>query len=277
MRNDYMIFPQTQDKIWSVRLHDPDAERTKAMRRGRNCLKKWLCMCVPDCLSKLFESRAKTHVKTATGLGQSLLHSDIVPLRLKEKDHAEVSEKEHDLWRGAGADFLFNEDGVDSELTGFKDDGLSELQIEQYLQSRLSPLLRDYNKRAQFLGRFVKTSQVFMTLLTGGTTFLAAIKEVDLRFLVPLMVALNAMVAQCSEYERFPTRLVNVRKSIEELTGLQVWWSGLTGTEQRQKANFFKLVTKTEEQANAEISAWKKSSAIESDGGEEKKDDEKKS
>merc|ERR1712151_1234820 len=144
-----------------------------------------------------------------------------------------------------------------------KDDGVSDLQSDQYIQARLSHMLRKYNQRAKNLGRLVKASQVFMTLLTGGTTLIAALQEIDLRYLVPVMVALNALVSQCSEYERFPTRLVNVRKSIEVLTSLQVWWAGLSMSEQRQKANFQKLVTKTEEQADAEIAAWKKSSSVE--------------
>merc|ERR1712203_243123 len=147
-----------------------------------------------------------------------------------------------------------------------------------YIQARLSHMLRTYNYRAMILGRGVKTSQVFMTLTTGATTLIAALQQVDLRYLVPVMVSLNALVAQCSEFERFPTRLVNVRKSIEILTGLQVWWAGLSMSEQRQQANFLKLVSKTEEQADAEISAWKKSSSVEADDDEEEeKKNEKKS
>merc|ERR1712048_1046165 len=115
-----------------------------------------------------------------------------------------------------------------------------------------------------------------MTLLTGGTTLIAAIQEVDLRYLVPVMVALNALVSQCSEYERFPTRLVNVRKSIEVLTSLQVWWAGLSMSEQQTKANFLRLVSKTEEQADAEIAAWKKSSRGDKGEEEEKEEDKEK-
>merc|ERR1712203_764098 len=144
-----------------------------------------------------------------------------------------------------------------------------------YIQARLSHMLRTYNYRAMILGRGVKTSQVFMTLTTGATTLIAALQQVDLRYLVPVMVSLNALVSQCSEFERFPTRLVNVRKSIEILTGLQVWWAGLNDSERRHKPNILKLVSKTEDQADAEIAAWKKSTSVEAEGDHEKEEDEK--
>jgi len=197
-------------------------------------------------------------------------------LKLASSKEIDGSQEEGGLWYGSGSDYQFNPANLDGDLSSFKDDGIHELQPEQYLQARLAPMLRLYHKRAKFLGRMVKISQVLMTILTGATTLLAAIKEVDLRPLVPVMVALNALVTQMCESERFYTRLVNVRKSIEELTDLQVWWSSLTSRDKQKAFAKAKLVTKTEEQADAEIAAWKKSATVDDDAGEEEdKDDSK--
>lgn len=91
--------------------------------------------------------------------------------------------------------------------------------------------------------------------------------------MVPVMVALNALVTQMSENERFQTRLVNVRKSIEALTEVQIWWSSLTSRDKQKAFAKAKLVSETEEQADAEIAAWKKSAKIDGDAGEEEQHD----
>lgn len=197
---------------------------------------------------------------------------------IQSSDIGGLQPKEYDLWKGSGGDYEFCDKAMDRDLKSFVDDGLCELQPDHYFYARLSPMMRSYNLRARHLGRLVKTSQVIMTMLTASTTLFAAIKKADLRPIVPIVVALSALVSQCSEYERLPTRLVNVRKSIENLMSLQVWWEGLSPSERRQSANKAKLVITTEEQADAEISAWKKSSQTNDhgpQGGQAKQDDPK--
>lgn len=272
LRNDFLENPTISDKAIHVKLYDPEAEKKKlglccfALRR---CLSRWCC-----CLSSCCHRSKKDDEATGEKLDEPLLAGS---LALRKKTLPDITSglepKEEDLWKGSGADYDFNEDAVEKELQTFADDGICELQAEQYAHARLSPMLRHYNKRSKSLGRLVKKSQVLMTLMTGATTLFAAIKEVDLRPAVPILVALSALIAQCSEYERLPTRLVNVRKSVENLTKLQVWWAGLTPTEQRNPANKAKLVTMTEEQADAEISAWKKSSQVTDGEGPEQQDD----
>jgi len=53
-------------------------------------------------------------------------------------------------------------------------------------------------------------------------------------------------------------------------------WSSLTSRDKQKAFAKSKLVTKTEEQADAEIAAWKKSAKVDDDSGEEEKKDDSK-
>lgn len=275
LRNDYLSPPTAADKTVHVTLYDPEVEKEKKGMRCfalRQTLSRWFCCCcrLPSC-----SQRSQKNGATARGKLNEPLLAGAISLRKKQNiDLAgRLEAKDDHLWHGSGADFEFTEHAVEPDLVSFKDDGICELQPDEYVHARLGPMLRHYNKRSRALGRMVKQTQVVMTLMTGATTLFAAFKEVDLRPAVPIVVALSALIAQCSESERLPTRLVNVRKSVENLTHLQIWWAGLTPFEQREPNNKSKLVTKTEEQADAEISAWKKSSLATSSAGQDQQDD----
>jgi len=272
MRNDYLIPPSTAENSAYVKLYDPDEERKKNRDRQTWMIVRWTKGIVA--YFKHSQNKVLLPTKPKSEFEVPLLTGE--NLKLASNLDLDVAQDEGGLWYGSGADYEFNPANLDGDLSSFRDDGIHELQPEQYLHARLAPMLRLYHQRAKFLGRMVKMSQVLMTLLTGATTLFAAIKEVDLRPVVPVMVALNALVTQTCENERFQTRLVNVRKSIESLTEVQIWWSSLTSRDKQKAFAKSKLVTKTEEQADAEIAAWKKSAKVDDDSGEEEKKDDSK-
>jgi len=241
MRYDYLMSPKKGERTALVELYD-----SKKQMKEENKT-RWSCL--PSCCTRR--------------RGGGDLQEALLPTVSPEEDHSE-------LWTGTGSDFAFNPESRDGQSA--KNDGLAELQPEDYLQIRLIPMLRKYNNQARFLGRMVKTVQVVITFMTGLTTMFAALTQIDLRPCVPIIVAWNALLMQCSEYENYQTRLVNVRKSIEELTNLQVWWQSLSGAEKRKPQSKEKLVTTTEEQNDAEISAWKKSGKK---GGDEEDEQQK--
>jgi len=237
MRYDFMLAPTKQEKPGLVQLYD---SKEQVMKQTR-----WSCL--PSCCIR-----------------RGNLQDILLKNRPKAEDNAELA-----LWTGTGSDFVFNPESLEGRHA--KDDGLTEIQPDDYIQIRLIPMLRKYNYQARFLGWLVKGTQVSITFMTGVTTMFAAFKQVDLRPFVPIIVAWNALLMQCTEYENLQTRLVNVRKSIEELTKLQVWWQSLSSPEKRSRRSKEKLVTTTEEQNDAEISAWKKSAKQDDDAAEQPK------
>merc|ERR1712048_837458 len=108
----------------------------------------------------------------------------------------------------------------------------------------------------------------------------AALKTVDLRPTVPIIVAMVSMLNAFSDFENLSHCLINMQKALENLKGLNIWWQSLSVAERRATENKEHLVSTTEEQADAYVSAWKKTTKSShnkhSDGkGKEEKDDKK--
>jgi len=274
MMYDYLDDPGTELKKSSVTLFDSDALTNTAP----SCLRRiFCCQCSkrkkepePGCLTSCFK---KCFKKCGGGATDSLLPQG--GGGFGGGDEEEVEEDNQDLWEVAGHDFAFNPAVLDGEIV--RDDGSSLLNGEEYTHVRMYPLLQEYHHRAKVVGRLVKTFQLTITLTTGLTTLVAAMPHYDLRPCVPIMVAFVALLSTTLEFENMQSRLTNLQKSLEILKSLQVWWQSLSSSERRLRANKERLVATTEEQADAEISPWKKSSKSASssteqdEGGEEKK------
>jgi len=274
MMYDYLDDPGTEAKKSSVTLFDSDALSNK----GPNCFQRVFC-----CNGKAKEKSGKGGKGDSPSCFASLCGSG----KKGKKDAllaagggfggdeaGEDDDANTDLWEAAGHDFKFNPSVMEGEVV--RDDGCSLLNGEEYTHVRMFPLLQEYHHRAKVVGRAVKTLQMTIMLTTGLTTLVAAMPHYDLRPCVPIMVAFVALLSTSLEFENYQSRLTNLQKSLETLKGLQIWWQSLSASERRLRANKERLVSTTEEQADAEISPWKKSSKSASGADQEEEGEKKK-
>jgi len=141
-----------------------------------------------------------------------------------------------------------------------EDDGYSLVSAEEYVIFRLQPMILEFQDTARKLGTATKIIQTIVALLTGLTTLAAAVKQYNLQPLVPVLVGLVSLLNAFFGFENIQVRLVNVQRALETLQNQETWWQSLSLTERREFENKERLVAVTEEQSDADISAWKKSS-----------------
>jgi len=267
MRNDFLDNPSLSERPEHCNFYDPEtAARKPATRCCCRRSQKQHNLHDPLLAAKLGLPEKtettlpqKTETLKATKEPESNAVDEPSPAGMSEMQRGTappqvISGKSQD--DEAAAD---NETAAAQELESFVDDGLCELLPEQYIQARLSPMMRHYDRRVTALGGLVQGVQLFLSFLAAFTAWLAhGVKGVDTRPCVPVVVALTNLVALLAENERLRTRLDYVGESVEILAELKIWWAGLTEIEKEEHRNRSRLVTKSEEQADAEISAWQK-------------------
>jgi hypothetical protein len=143
-----------------------------------------------------------------------------------------------------------------SEIDTITDNGVAVLTAADYCQLRLQPLIAEYKARSPVLSRRLGSFHFVMVVLTALTTGLAM---TPFRLWVPIVVSIGAAVATTLEWEQLLNRHRNVNKCLEELTDLYTWWESLSMVEKRMPKFKEHLVFATENNNDAEISAFVKS------------------
>ena len=125
---------------------------------------------------------------------------------------------------------------------------------------RLKPQIIHYQDLSPYLNKLAGRLQVATYILTAITTGLSL---VGFAFIVPIPVALMSMLTSVADFEQLSTRLRNVNQCKMQLDNLHIWWESLSMVEKRLPANKEYLVKVAEENMNAEVSAFIKSTARE--------------
>lgn len=137
-----------------------------------------------------------------------------------------------------------------------RDDGFALVTAEDYVTFRLKPQILLYQELSPYLNKMSGRLQVASYTLTAITTGLALI---GYSYLVPIPVALMSALMSIADFEQLSVRLRNVNQCKMQLDNLQIWWESLSMVEKRLPVNKEYLVKVTEENVNAEVSAFIKS------------------
>lgn len=161
-----------------------------------------------------------------------------------------------------------------------RDDGFALVTAEDYIVFRLKQQIMHYQERSPTLNRLSSMLQVAQYLLTAITT---ALTVSGMIVIVPIPVAAIALITGVSDFEQITSRLRNVNQCKMQLTNLLIWWESLSMVEKRLPVNKEYLVKVTEDNTNAEVSAFIKSAARqgkprveEEEGGGKQEDKSKK-
>lgn len=186
--------------------------------------------------------------------------------------NSEAYVKMDDLWDTVGADYVPNPNLIEDEF--LKDDGVSLITAEDYVQFRLLPLLHYFHHRSRRLATIHNTMQTMTYVLAAATSAATIFEKSEL---VPCLVALVSFIQAILEFENVSVQLRNVNQSLERLQSLRLWWLSLSMVERRLISNKETLVMSAEGTIDAEISAWKKSMGklgAPAKSGKEDEDDE---
>ena len=145
-----------------------------------------------------------------------------------------------------------------AEMNVLRDDGFTLVTAEDYVKYRLEPAILHYEDLSPYLNRLVGRLQVINYILTGTTT---ALSLVGYSSLVPIPVAFMSMLTALADFEQLSTRLRNVNQCKMQLNNIMIWWESLSMVEKRLPVNKEYLVKVTEDNLNAEVSAFIKSTS----------------
>jgi len=134
-----------------------------------------------------------------------------------------------------------------------RDDGFALVTAEDYVKYRLEPSILHYESLSPYLNRLVGRLQVTNYLLTAIT---AGLSLVGYSSMVPIPVAFTSMLTALADFEQLSTQLRNVNQCKMQLDNIMIWWESLSMVEKRLPANKEYLVKSTEDNLNAEVSAF---------------------
>eukprot|EP00854_Cymbomonas_tetramitiformis_P020675 gene20675-24779_t len=125
-----------------------------------------------------------------------------------------------------------------------RDDGISKLSPENYMQFRSNVLLQSYEVRAFAVDRAFKRCLCAISILIGLKIVLGL-----LPFMQPfnvLTVAVTFALMLLIEYSGYAVKLGAYNRAATELRNTVSWWRALSPIEQANPQNFYTLVQKTE-------------------------------
>ncbi len=138
-------------------------------------------------------------------------------------------------------------------VTAADDDGLSDLNVAQYLDGRLGDQLAYFRRKAGTLDRYHRRFQWLVAVLGGVGTLLAAI---GLEIWVPVSVALATALASYLELRNVEVNLTGYNRAALELESVVTRWSGLSEEARADPASFAAVVERTETILGSENAVW---------------------
>lgn len=134
-----------------------------------------------------------------------------------------------------------------------RDDRLSDLNPEGYLQYRLENQFDWYRRKARIYDRQHQILQTSAYIFGGFGTLLAAI---GFQAWVAVTAALAAAFISYLEYRRVEATVMGYTQAADALYDIRTWWMSLSNAERADFDNFEKLVVNTEETIRSENNSW---------------------
>ena len=134
-----------------------------------------------------------------------------------------------------------------------RDDRLSDLDPEGYIQYRLDNQFDWYRRKARIYDRQHQILQTSAYIFGGFGTLLAAI---GFQAWVAVTAALAAALVSYLEYRRVEATVMGYTQAADALYDIRTWWVSLSEAERADFDNFEKLVVNTEETIRSENNSW---------------------
>jgi hypothetical protein len=134
-----------------------------------------------------------------------------------------------------------------------RDDRLSDLDSQGYLQYRLENQFDWYRRKARIYDRQHQILQTTAYIFGGFGTLLAA---VGFQAWVAVTAALAAAFIGYLEYRRVEATVMGYTQAADALYDIRTWWMSLSDAERADLDNFEKLVVNTEETIRSENNSW---------------------
>ncbi len=130
---------------------------------------------------------------------------------------------------------------------------LKILTPEAYLRDRIEDQIAYFVTKTAALYRQLKRLQLWILIVGGLGTFLAAIR---LEVWVALTTALAAAFTNKLEIDQVENSLVQYNVTLTNLRNIQSWWKGLTSWEKTRGKNIDLLVDQAEKALERETAGW---------------------
>lgn len=163
---------------------------------------------------------------------------------------------------------LLFEEGVATmeALEEGRDDGLSKLTADEYMNFRLQPVMEDLERSAGWLSLWAKLFSGILFIITAATTVLGLIEQT---VWIPIAVGFASNITVTEKFFCINDRL---RRTNDALTGLKsqkIWWNSLSMVQKRYGAVKKSLVETTERIIAAQANVFRKGPADPSAADEE--------
>lgn len=133
------------------------------------------------------------------------------------------------------------------------DDGRSRLNPRQYVRIRVGDQIKFFILRTNQYEERLRRLQVWILVLGGLGTFLAAIGA---QYWLPLSAAIVSAMTAFLEYRQIEPILVKYNLTKSSLENINSWWEGLPAEEQKKEENIANLVRETEAILESENQGW---------------------
>ena len=130
---------------------------------------------------------------------------------------------------------------------------LKILTPEAYLRERVEDQISYFVTKTAALYRQLKQLQLWILIVGGLGTFLAAIR---LEVWVALTTALATAFTNKLEIDQVENSLVQYNVTLTNLRNIQSWWKGLTSWEKTRGKNIDLLVDQAEKALERETAGW---------------------
>jgi hypothetical protein len=136
-----------------------------------------------------------------------------------------------------------------------KDDGLSPLDIETYINIRINDQLSFYSLKANKLEKQLKPRQWFILGFGALGSLLAALGGI-FQFWVPLSVAFVSALTAYLEYQQVEQTIVKYNQAMTKLANLADGWVALSPIEKKTPKNIVQLIEEAEQVMQSEHLGW---------------------
>eukprot|EP00854_Cymbomonas_tetramitiformis_P007412 gene7412-8825_t len=146
-----------------------------------------------------------------------------------------------------------------------KDDGISKLSPEEYIQMRLIPLLNWYEANAVVVDKELKAFLALQFIYQGMAVILALVAENKLLVAIPIAIA--AAIATHIANKGLMIKLLSYNKAAVSIKNNVSWWRALTAIEQANPLKYDFLVKSTEGPVALEAQATNPGTDMTTSGG----------
>ena len=132
------------------------------------------------------------------------------------------------------------------------DDGRSDLKPDEYIRIRIGDQLGYFTSRTNQFEKRLRNLRIWVLVLGGVGTFLAAIGA---QYWLPLTAALVSAMTALLEYRQIEQHLIKYNLTKSSLENTLIWWESLS-PDQRNDNNIYTLVLEVETILESENQGW---------------------